>query len=140
YAGDVAAALRTPDGLVLSRSYARRFFGRDAPLGETLTLDGHAMVVRAVIQDPRPNATHVVRHVLAAGVSSFSPMLEAERHRGMITQVDEERDTKVSVPVSMMTYVRLEPGAELSVLLDQMKLVSPPPTSIGRGDAWPELL
>jgi putative ABC transport system permease protein len=140
YAGDVTAALRTPDGLVLSRSYARRFFGRDAPLGETLTLDGHDMVVRAVIADPSPNATHAVRHVLASGVASFSPMLEAERYNGMTVQVDEETGRKVSVPVSMMTYVRLKPGSELGSLQEQMQRVPPPSTSIGRGDAWPELL
>lgn len=133
YAGDVAAALRVPDGLVLSRSYARRFFGRDAPLGETLMLDGHAMVVRAVIEDPRPNTTHAVRHILAAGVSSFSPMLEAERYGGMVTQIDEERNKKVSVRVSLMTYVRLKPGAELNVLLEQMKQAQPPRSPLGAG-------
>jgi putative ABC transport system permease protein len=138
HAGDVAAALRTPDGLVLSRSYARRLFGRDAPLGETLTLDGHAMTVRAVIEDPRPNATHAVRHILAAGIASFSPMLQAEKYGGMITVLDEERNRKASVPASLMTYVRLRPGAQLRVLQEQMKQAPPPFDEFG-SSKWPEL-
>jgi len=150
YAGDVAAALRAPDGLVLSRSYARRFFGRDAPLGETLTVGGHDMVVRAVIEDPRPNATHAVRHILAAAVASSSPMLEAEKSGGMITQVDEERPgRKVSVPATAVVYVRLKPGTSPRVLRERMKQVPPPLTrslgKIGPSGAleplpWPELL
>jgi putative ABC transport system permease protein len=73
YAGDVAAALHTADSVVLSRSYARRFFGRDAPLGGTLLVDGRAMIVRAVIEDLPPNGTHQARNIIAAGISSFSP-------------------------------------------------------------------
>jgi len=141
YAGDITAALRAPDGLVLSRSYARRFFGRDAPLGETLTLDGHDMVVRAVIEDPRPNTTHAVRHILAAAAASFSPMLEAEKYGGMITQVDEERGRKISVPASQTMYVRLKPGAGLRVLQERMRQVPAPRTAFTSfGPAtWPDL-
>jgi putative ABC transport system permease protein len=138
YAGDVAEALRVPDGLVLSRGYARRFFGRDAPLGEALTLDGHAMVVRAVIEDPRPNATHAVRNILAAGVATFSPMHDAEKHAGMVTQVDEERARRVSVPADMVVYARLKAGADLAAL--QRQMAQNPPVDANRpGAKWPEL-
>ena len=37
-AGDPVAALARPDGVVLTRAMARKFFGRDAPIGETLEL------------------------------------------------------------------------------------------------------
>jgi putative ABC transport system permease protein len=108
YAGDAAAALRTADSLVLSRSYARRFFGRDAPLGETLTLDGHALIVRALIEDPPPNGTHQVRDIIAAGVTGFSPTNTRE----------SEAATKLgNVAVhGGYTYVRLKPGADVAAL------------------------
>jgi putative ABC transport system permease protein len=105
YAGDIAAALRTADSVVLSRSYARRFFGHDAPLGETLIVDGHAMFVRAVIQDLPPNGTHQQRDIIAAGVTRFSP-----------TSTPSEGVQKlrnVAIP-SGYTYVRLKPGTNVA--------------------------
>jgi putative ABC transport system permease protein len=108
YAGDVAAALHTADSLVLSRSYARRFFGRDAPVGETLIVEGHPLVVRAVIQDPPPNGTHQARDIIAAGITSFSPTSpmgsEAAQKLG-----------NVAIP-SGYTYVRLRPGTDVAAL------------------------
>src|SRR5688572_15950486 len=38
-AGDIRTALDKPDGIVLTRTLAKRFFGRDAPIGETITVD-----------------------------------------------------------------------------------------------------
>lgn len=104
YAGDVAKALQTADGLVLSRSYARRFFGRDTPLGETLTVDGHPMVVRAVIEDPMPYATHTQRHVIGAGGASFSTIAVQERQ-------PDDRLANFTL-VSGLTYIRLTPHAD----------------------------
>src|SRR5690606_38659456 len=57
---------------------------------------------------------------------------------GMVTQVDEERGGKVSVPASLMTYVRLKPGAEPRALQEQMEQVPPPRTAYGP-EAWPQL-
>jgi putative ABC transport system permease protein len=62
YAGDVAAALRTADSLVLSRSYGRRFFGSDAPLGKVLTVEGHAMVVRGSPGSATERYSRAARH------------------------------------------------------------------------------
>ncbi|HEV2703079.1 MAG TPA: FtsX-like permease family protein [Steroidobacteraceae bacterium] len=106
YAGDVAVALRTADSLVLSRSYARRFFGSDAPLGQTLMIDGHAMIVRAVVEDPPTNGTHETRNIIASGISSFSPM----------STEGSKADTKlggVAIPGGY-TYVRVKPGIDLT--------------------------
>ncbi|HEY1899515.1 MAG TPA: FtsX-like permease family protein [Steroidobacteraceae bacterium] len=106
YAGDVAAALHSPNGLLLSRNYARRFFGRDAPLGETLMVEGHPMVVRAVIQDPPPNGTHLRREIIAAGITNFSP-----------TQVKESEAANRLGNLGLasgLTYVRLKPGTNVA--------------------------
>ena len=106
YAGDLAAALRAPDGLVLSHSYARRLFGRDAPLGETLVVGGHRMVVRAVMQDSPPNGTHLQRDIIAAGVTSFSP-----------TNIKESEAPNKLGDLGLapgLTYVRLKPGTNVA--------------------------
>jgi putative ABC transport system permease protein len=105
YAGDVAAALHTPDSLVLSRSYARRFFGRDAPLGETLTVEGHSMVVRAVIQDPPANGTHEQRGIIASGATRFSPTINKDPGAQMLGNVAFH---------SGYTYVRLRSGTDVA--------------------------
>ncbi len=110
YVGDVAAALRTADSLVLSRSEARRFFGGDAPLGKTLVVDGHAMLVRAVIQDPPPNGTHQVRNIIAAGVTDISPT-------NIHSKASEVAQKLGGVPIpSGYTYVRLKPNADVAAL------------------------
>jgi putative ABC transport system permease protein len=113
YAGDIPAALRTADSLVLSRSYARRFFGRDAPLGQTLMVEGHPMLVRAVVEDPLPNGTHQPRNIIAAGVTSFSPINAKE---GEATgRQGESRLGNVAIHGGY-TYVRLKPGTDVSAL------------------------
>jgi putative ABC transport system permease protein len=106
YAGDVAAALHVADSLIMSRSYARRFFDRDAPLGETLKVNGHPMVVRAVIQDPPANGTHQRRDIIAAGVTSFSP-----------TNIQENAAPLKIAGLGLdpgLTYVRLKPGTDVA--------------------------
>jgi putative ABC transport system permease protein len=118
YAGNLAATLHTADGLILSRSYARRFFGRDAPLGETLQVDGHPMVVGAVIRDPPPNGTHLQRDIIAAGVTSFSP-----------TNIKESAAPNKLGNLALMsglTYVRVKPGANLGTIMQALpRLLDP---------------
>jgi len=64
-AGDPATALQAPDALVLTRSAARRYFGRDAPLGGQLLVDGAPMRVVAVIED-LPSNSHLALDVFAS--------------------------------------------------------------------------
>ncbi len=66
-AGDPASALDRPDAVVLARTTARRYFGRDAPIGETLLVDTHPMQVAAVIADPPSNTD------LSSAIYGFSP-------------------------------------------------------------------
>ncbi len=106
-AGDAGAALRTADGLILSRAYARRFFGIDAPLGETLLIDGHSMVVRAVMADKLPQGTERPPDIIAAGVSSFSPLNPARPLPNPLGPLSFGDGT---------TFVQLKPGARLAAL------------------------
>jgi putative ABC transport system permease protein len=77
-AGSPSDALKRPDGLVLTRRLARKYFGSDAPLGETIEIvDGfhepHPMTVTAVLAD-FPSSTSLVAEVFASGNASISGM------------------------------------------------------------------
>lgn len=109
-AGDARAALNSPGGLILSRAYARRFFGADAPIGRTLLVDGQPMVVRAVMADARVQGTELPERapdIIAAGVSTLSPLNPARpepNHMGPLSFGDGA------------TYVQLKPRAEPAAL------------------------
>jgi putative ABC transport system permease protein len=71
-AGNVQAALRRPDGVVLTRSRARQYFGRDDPIGEVLRVDRkYPLTVAAVIED-LPSNTHLAFEVVASSLASLS--------------------------------------------------------------------
>jgi putative ABC transport system permease protein len=120
YAGNLTAALSRPDGLVLSRSYARKFFGRDTPLGETLVIRGHPMTVLAVIQDRPPNATNTAWDIIASGSSGAAP--------DSAKQADAYRKSGSPPICDGSTYVRLRSGADPAVLtrfLSSLMAVTP---------------
>jgi putative ABC transport system permease protein len=83
-AGDPVAALHDPNGLVLTRQVARKYFGVDAPIGETLLVlapEGddplsatpHPMRVGAVLEDI-PRQTHLEQFkIFASGSAAWAP-------------------------------------------------------------------
>jgi putative ABC transport system permease protein len=95
-AGDPATALDAPDGVVLTRTMARKFFGRDAPLGGVLLIDGKPFRVTAVIED-LPTNSHLDYEVFASSKSASSVLWKLYA-AGYTSN-------------SNLTYVRLKPGA-----------------------------
>jgi len=72
-AGNLQTALRQPDSIVVTRSAARKYFGRDAPLGAAILLnDAHPMRVTAVIAELPDHNTQFESGVFASGTSSYS--------------------------------------------------------------------
>jgi putative ABC transport system permease protein len=72
-AGDLRTALQRPDGLVLTRRMARKYFGRDLPLGETLQINRKiTMQVTAVLAD-LPSNTHLNTEVFASAKAIPDP-------------------------------------------------------------------
>lgn len=61
-AGDIAAALQRPDGVVVTVSTAQRLFGADAPLGRSLQISGKSFTVLALMPDRAP------RSVIGTGI------------------------------------------------------------------------
>jgi putative ABC transport system permease protein len=65
-AGDLRRALDSPDGVVVTRAIARKYFGRDNPIGETLEIDRRTLLkVTAVIED-LPTTTHLKLNILGS--------------------------------------------------------------------------
>jgi putative ABC transport system permease protein len=95
-AGDLEHALDAPDAVVLTRSVARKYFGRDAPVGEVLMIDREPFRVTAVIKD-LPSNTHVTAEIFASAKSPQSPISQFGEVNG-------------PVDTTLYTYVRLKPG------------------------------
>jgi putative ABC transport system permease protein len=73
FAGNLKGALDRPDGLVLTRRMARRYFGTDDPIGETLEIDRtRVMTVMAVLQD-LPSNTHLDTEIFGSAKAVDGP-------------------------------------------------------------------
>lgn len=72
-AGDPVGAAATANQVVITRSMARKFFGRDAPLGEQLEVNRTAsLIVGAVIED-LPVTTNITQTAFASMASAAVP-------------------------------------------------------------------
>jgi putative ABC transport system permease protein len=115
FAGDPNAAMAAPDGLVLTRRMARKYFGVDAPIGRTILVQSglggfglpadeqrmlaayHPMRVMAILADP-PSSSHLTAGAYASARAPFSTIAFEDR-----------RPTPYGA--DMLTYVKLAPGA-----------------------------
>jgi putative ABC transport system permease protein len=125
YAGDLHVALARPGGAVLPRSMARKYFGRDAPLGETLLLEGREpLTVMAIIEDLPAAGTHLRSGIF---LSTLSPGSALRRSDEMAANVAGS-----PVGFGTMTYLQLAPGVSAAQLRQAMapmaaELFSRPP-------------
>ncbi len=100
--GDPAMALERPDGAVITRAMARKYFGRDDVRGEVLTLNHKtAFVVRAVIADLPPHASNLVHELFFSALAPGSPQ------SGMAGQPGMGPDNFM---MSLTTFARLSDG------------------------------
>jgi putative ABC transport system permease protein len=127
-AGDPVAALAAPDGLVITKRIARKYFGEDAPIGKTLSigsarkldappgyspdvvaaLEGvHPMRVMAVLEDI-PTNSDLAAEIYAAGGGAHSFLAFED---------------KVPSPfaVSAFTYMKLKSGLSTASLNERLK-------------------
>lgn len=109
-AGDLQSALNRPDGVVLTETLARKYFDRDAPIGEQIELDRkHSLTVTAVLRD-LPSNTHLNFDVIASGRASFS----------YLSQLDAMHVISGAKPRLVYTYFRLAPGASVADISRRM--------------------
>src|SRR6185503_9993720 len=105
--GDLTRALQRPDGLVLPRSVARKYFGRDEPLGATLQLDrDRTMTVTAVIEDLPARATDLETGIFASGLLATSTLAALDRQA-----VDPG-----AITIDTSTWLRLAPGTSIDTI------------------------
>jgi len=100
-AGDLTTALQAPDGVVLSRSMARKYFGRDNPVGEVLEFDRKFLMRVTGVMEDLPSNTHLDLTIIASAVSAKAP-----------------RQFHNAVPYTpfALTYVRLAEEASIAAL------------------------
>ena len=66
--GDPREALSQPQSLVISDRMARKYFGSDDPLGETLNINSRDYRITGIVQDP-PENTHLKYDLIASLIS-----------------------------------------------------------------------
>ena len=118
-AGDPVAALEAPDGLVLTREVARKYFGEDAPIGKTLRVTTalnlnlppdeqkawiapYNMRVLAVLADP-PESSHISVGVYGSGRAALSLVALDDKHPSPFNS-------------TALTYVKLKAGASAAAV------------------------
>ena len=118
-AGDPNAALAAPDGLVLTREAARKYFGEDAPIGKTLKVTSainlnlppgwrkdwvapHVMRVLAVLKDP-PGPSHIKAGLYGSGRGALSLLALSDKQPSIFNP-------------ATLTYVKLKPGASADAM------------------------
>ena len=141
-AGDVQTALATPDSVVITRTAARKYFGRDMVLGELLEVNPamgteaakvsnafntpHAMRVTAVIED-LPSNSYLKGDVFGSSLAAFSKfaLYDLTQDQGPFR-------------MNAYTFIRLRPGAaihqvrkELSIFAGKDAPVYPPGFTVG---------
>jgi putative ABC transport system permease protein len=75
--GDPGRTLHRPDGVVLTRAMARKYFGRDDVVGQQISVNGHPMMVGAVLRDLPARGTELASGVFASSLAAFSGLLPA---------------------------------------------------------------
>ncbi|HEV7714516.1 MAG TPA: ABC transporter permease, partial [Steroidobacteraceae bacterium] len=112
--GDLNAALRRPDGIVLTRSMARKYFGRDNAVGASLRVKReHPMTVTAVIEDLPVNGTQLDSGIFASGLASWSELTRLESDPKNALSGD-------ALWINVRTYLRLAPNASIEHLRKAM--------------------
>ncbi|HTC84092.1 MAG TPA: ABC transporter permease [Rhizomicrobium sp.] len=105
--GDLNTALARPDGIVLPVSVARKYFGRDDVVGQTIEIARkYAMTVRAVIADLPANSSNLATGIFISGKASFSGLAKDDLNPPM--------GTNGKIWLDATTMVRLAPGASVA--------------------------
>ena len=105
--GDLNTALLRPDGIVLPVSLARKYFGRDDVVGQTIEINRkYVMMVRAVIADLPLNASNFQNSAFGSGKASFSNLASDD--------LEPPMGTNGKISLNATTVVRVSPGASVA--------------------------
>jgi len=110
--GDLTSALSSPDGLVLTRTFARALFGREDVVGATVGVGRTArMQVTAVIEDIPANS-HLNGDVFLPGVAATS----------LLTRIDnDQRQPGALRSENVHTYIKLRSAASIEAVRARLR-------------------
>src|SRR5579862_541977 len=112
-AGDPGATLRTPDGIVITRRMALKYFGTDDCIGQTLELDrAHVVRVGAVLRDLPSETTLAGRDFFLSGLAPFGRLMQLDTGK-QPPPGDNWGDT--------FTFLRLAPGASAASIESRLE-------------------
>src|SRR5215469_1610427 len=111
FAGNLESALLKPDSVVLTRSMARKYFGRDDARGETLEfvqvdLVSHPMTVTAILED-LPSNTNLTAEIFVSGAGNTSGLAAADQ-------------PQPGFGIGTHILMKLQPGADMDAMLRGM--------------------
>jgi putative ABC transport system permease protein len=123
-AGDPQTALDTPDSVVLTRTAARKYFGRDDPLGDVLDVNpalgpeaakvssafntSHPMRVAAVIED-LPSNSYLKGDVFGSSLAAYSQF-------ALYDLTPDQGPFRLSA----YTFIRLRPGTSAQQMRQEL--------------------
>jgi putative ABC transport system permease protein len=99
--GDLQQALSRPDGVVLTRGMAIKYFNKENVVGRRIEIGGKPMTVNAVIRDLPAYRTELETGIFASGLAAHSEL----------ARMDATPNDGGGFTVSSLTYFRLAPGA-----------------------------
>ena len=74
--GSPVSALKAPRSIVVTRSVARKYFGKSAALGKTLVCNNEPLLVTGVIEDRPSNSDLTIRALISGGFDKYTKWLE----------------------------------------------------------------
>jgi putative ABC transport system permease protein len=130
-AGDLQTALAAPDSVVLTRTAARKYFGRDTPLGEVLEVNPamgpdatqvspafstpHPMRVTAIIED-LPSNSYLKGDVFGSSRAAYS--------RFALYDLTADQGPLRITGLATYTFIRLRPGTPVEKLQQELAAFS----------------
>jgi|GEM_PF-538189 len=104
--GDLKQALKEPNAIVLTKEFAKKYFGQTSPLGKQLTINGAQYTIKAIIGE-MPQRTHIQ----ADCVISFATWVRERPHT-------ETNWTWTSFPA----YLLLQPNTNIAAFEQKISL------------------
>ena len=116
-AGNLAEAVQRPDGIVLTQSLARKYFGAAPALNQTIELDRlHLLRVTAVVADV-PGNSHFKAGAFAAGRAEFSALARFDAAAAAAKGSD-------GLSANIGLYLKLPAGTNVAEVKAQLPRVS----------------
>jgi putative ABC transport system permease protein len=104
--GDLQQALTRPDGVVLTRAMAIKYFNEENVVGRRIEIGGEPMTVNAVIRDLPTHRTELETGIFASGLAAHSEL----------ARMDATPNDGGGFNITSLTYFSLAPRASTAAI------------------------